>query len=177
MSNLSNRLESENNLLGIPKKETLTLTAAQTEVPQLLEKKDIANYGRVIVVLSAVEENRRIKGISRERLESYVYILSQAGIVPVGYHFTFEPMPFSDDLDEGLVRDRGYISHSTKNGNVLITEEGKKWVDEALGEDKSKVFAPIQELVQKLKGISPRGLFNICCRASRIEKVAAPLQG
>lgn len=176
MNNLSNRVELE-------KQDVVeTGRSGGSEVARLLERRKVSDFGKMMVLLVGAEADCEDRGISEERLQSYAYILSQKGIVPVGYWFHFSPSPVNGEIEEGFfrMRDIGYVSRDVKRTDVSgfglfgdklwLTAKGKEWVNKTLQEDGPSVMAPIQEAIRELNGKSNAELSEECYQASRISK-------
>lgn len=158
------------------------LAVSQTEVAPLLDRRCVGDGGRMMILLIGVEADCKARGISEERLQSYAYILSQKGIVPVSYCFHFSPLPFSDELAKGFsyMQESGYVSRDVKGTDVSglgsfgdklwLTAKGKEWVSRILRGDEPRVIVPIQEAIRELNGKSDAELYEECFQASQIPR-------
>lgn len=64
--------------------------------------------------------------VDEKALPSYIYLLKAKDIIPFGYTFRFEPLPYSEDMEnefDTLTR-TGLISHFP-SGSVAITFSGE----------------------------------------------------
>lgn len=120
-----------------------------------VQKKPLASTGlndsgKILVVLDAAASPEQLE-IREARLDSYLYLLDRHTVLPLGYSFTFEPLPFSSQLwtDVGLLRELDFVQ--SQSPSLAITNAGREWLEQRLrrAADRKQVADSIREHLSK----------------------------
>ncbi len=119
------------------------MKATQTQKP--LAGMRLNDSGKLLLVLDTAAQ-RPVLEVRKNRLDSYLYLLNRETILPVGYAFTFEPLPFSSQLWSDITVFRQLEFVASASPSLVITSTGRDWLHERLSaaEDREEVVARIR---------------------------------
>jgi len=110
------------------------------------------------VLLLAQEVKRRDVEFDEENASSLVFLLKQEGQVPFHYRFTFNPLPYSEELldDLATLHEAGYLGVLSP---IALQDKGSQWIKDNW--DRLKWFADVlSKGFDKLGGFDRALLFT-----------------
>jgi hypothetical protein len=80
-----------------------------------------------VLVLADITERRRVQ-LDEENASWLVFLLKAEFEIPFFYRFTFNPMPYSEELmaDVATLHEAGYLE--TKSP-IALEQKGRQWID------------------------------------------------
>lgn len=124
-----------------------------------IEEKEFGDPGKVILVFHAAA-NSNLK-ISKDQVDSYIYLLCEDDILRFSYPFRFQPLPYSPLLHEDLynLTQATFIGHSCL---IHITAKGIDWIDEKLpvSSIREEILSEIGGSLKEYVSLSPIQLFQ-----------------
>lgn len=124
-----------------------------------IEEKEFRDPGKVMLVLySAANSDLKISG---DRIDSYVYLLCEDGILRFTYPFRSKPLPYSPMLHEDLynLSRMRFVTHGSL---ISITTQGKDWINERLPAppEREEILSEIGRRLKKYVSFSSIQLFQ-----------------
>ncbi len=132
-----------------------------------IEEKEFGDPGKVMLVLHSAA-NSDLK-ISKDQIDSYIYLLCENDILRFTYPFRFQPLPYSPLLHEDIynLSQASFIGHSCL---IHITAQGMDWIDKRLpaSPKREEILSEIGGSLKEYVSLSPIQLFqSIYSRATK----------
>jgi uncharacterized protein YwgA len=113
----------------------------KTKLPMSSDQLALLETEKVLVL--AQETGRRRIQFDEEDANSFVFLLKQDFEVPFLYRFTFNPMPYSEELIDDIetLSKAGYLQTSSP---ISLEEKGRRWI-----EQNQERFRPFTSILSK----------------------------
>lgn len=101
------------------------------EVKEIAQSLQLTDAGRLLVMFESA--NRGNVDMSEKEVDAIAYLLTEKHILPFGYPFLLNPLPYSTRLHEDLYSliQTGYLN---KKNPIYITQKGSDWVSKILSQ-------------------------------------------
>jgi len=112
------------------------------------------------LLLALRSANEKSLKINEKSFPSYAYLLNNLYAVPFHYAFTFEPLPYSNDMahDVDSFVNIGFINRSSP---ISLSQQGEEWLDVRFS-NFSKVYDKIKKApMETWVKLDNRALFNL----------------
>jgi hypothetical protein len=101
------------------------------EAGEIARNLQLTDAGRLLVIFESA--HRGNEDMSEKEVDGIAYLLTEKNILPFGYPFLLNPLPYSTRLHEDLYR-LIQTEYLYKKNPIYISPKGSAWVSETLSQ-------------------------------------------